>query len=48
MCSVRYKAFWFSHDHQESLSFTKEKDIEYEILFCHHCDDSLAGHRQVP
>jgi len=28
-------------------TFAKEKDYEYEILFCHHCDDSLAGHRYV-
>merc|ERR1711862_416128 len=26
---------------------TKDKDLEYEILFCHQCDDSLAGHRYV-
>ena len=24
---------------------SQEKEMEYEILFCHHCDDSLAGHR---
>merc|ERR1711983_529748 len=24
-----------------------DRDLEYEILFCHHCDDSLAGHRYV-
>merc|ERR1712198_252328 len=23
------------------------KDFEVEIMFCHHCDDSLAGHRYV-
>ena len=26
---------------------SQEKEMEYEILFCHHCDDSLAGHRSV-
>ena len=26
---------------------SQEKEMEYEILFCHHCDDSLAGHRWV-
>jgi len=26
---------------------SQEKEMEYEILFCHHCDDSLAGHRYV-
>ena len=21
------------------------KELEFEAMFCHHCDDSLAGHR---
>merc|ERR1712141_413661 len=29
------------------LSLSKEKEVEYEVPFCHHCDDSLAGHRYV-
>merc|ERR1719234_1403143 len=23
------------------------KELEFEAMFCHHCDDSLAGHRYV-
>lgn len=30
-----------------TLSYSKERELEYEVLFCHHCDDSLAGHRYV-
>ena len=29
------------------MSLSKEREVEYEVLFCHHCDDSLAGHRYV-
>ena len=29
------------------MSLSKERELEYEVLFCHHCDDSLAGHRYV-
>ena len=23
------------------------KELEFEAMFCQHCDDSLAGHRYV-
>jgi len=30
-----------------SVNYQREREIEYEVMFCHHCDDSLAGHRYV-
>jgi len=30
-----------------SLANSKPIDLEFEAMFCHHCDDSLAGHRYV-
>ena len=25
----------------------ESRDLEFEAMFCHHCDDSLAGHRSI-
>jgi len=33
------------NQNQNHVSMTKE--LEFEAMFCHHCDDSLAGHRYV-
>jgi hypothetical protein len=30
-----------------ALERAQSQDFEVEIMFCHHCDDSLAGHRSV-
>ncbi len=30
-----------------ALERAQSQDFEVEIMFCHHCDDSLAGHRLV-
>jgi len=34
-------------DSSQSFGRKPSTDFEVEIMFCHHCDDSLAGHRYV-
>jgi len=35
------------NEQQLVLRKQESRDIEFEAMFCHQCDDSLAGHRYV-